>query len=127
MVLQHLKLNYITQWKYCKNCKKCELPNSSLFGWSRLWVWKFFSLLLCVWKKNPANTNIKALKRKKKVTDALATLEFPVERKVTGCQRTLLKYQENISKQYDRANCSQIVIVFWNFQEKLIEALAIVD
>lgn len=84
------------------------MPNSSLFGWSRLWVWKFFSLLLCVWKKNPANTNIKALKRKKKVTDALATLEFPVEKKVSRCQRTLLKDQENISKNMMEQNAVKL-------------------
>ena len=50
-------------------------------------------------KKNLPNIDIKALSSKKKVTDALATLELPVERKVDGCQRKLLKHKENISKQ----------------------------
>ena len=50
-------------------------------------------------KKNSPNIDIKALSSKKKVTDALATLELPVERKVAGCQRKLLKHKENISKQ----------------------------
>ena len=49
--------------------------------------------------KNSPNVDIKTLSSKKKVTDALATLEHPVERKVAGCQRKLLKHKENISKQ----------------------------
>ena len=49
--------------------------------------------------KNSPNIDIKALNSKKKVTDALATLGLPVERKVAGCQRKLLKHKENISKQ----------------------------
>ena len=78
-------------------------------------------------KKNSPNVDIKALSRKKNVTDALAILELPVKRKVTGCQRKLLKHQENISKQYKRVNSNQSVIVFENFQKKVIEILAIVD
>ena len=50
-------------------------------------------------KKNSPNIDIKALSSKKKVTDALVALELPVERKVAGCQRKLLKHKENISKQ----------------------------
>ena len=50
-------------------------------------------------KENSPNIDIMALSSKKKVTDSLATLELPVERKVTGCQRKLMKYEENISKQ----------------------------
>ena len=50
-------------------------------------------------KENSPNIDIMALRSKKKVTDFLAILELPVERKVTGCQRKLLKYEENISKQ----------------------------
>ena len=50
-------------------------------------------------KKNLPNIDIKALSSKKKGTDALATLELPVERKVDECQRKLLKNKENISKQ----------------------------
>ena len=50
-------------------------------------------------KKNSPNIDIKALSSEKKVTDALATLELPVERKVGGCQRKLLKHNENIPKQ----------------------------
>ena len=83
---------------------------------------------LCVLeKKNSPNIDIKALSSKKKVTAALATLELLVERTVAECQRKLLKHQENISKHYERANWNQSVIAFENFQEKLIEALAVVD
>ena len=52
------------------------------------------------------------------------SIELPVERTVTECQRKLLKHQENISKQYKRAKWNQNVVVFDKFQEKLIEALA---
>ena len=55
-------------------------------------------------KKNSPNIDIKALSSKKKVTDALATLELPDERTVSKCQTKLLKHQKNISKQYERAN-----------------------
>ena len=41
--------------------------------------------------------------------------------------KKVLKHQENKSKQYERANWNQSIIVFENFQEKVIEALAIVD
>ena len=41
--------------------------------------------------------------------------------------RKFLKHQENVSKQYKRANWNQTVIVFENFQKKLIEALSSVD
>ena len=86
------------------------------------------SVYLCVLeKKNLPNIDIKALISKKKVTDALARLELLVERTVAECQRKLLKHQENISKNYERANWNQSVIAFENFQEKVIEALAIVD
>ena len=78
-------------------------------------------------KKNSRDINIKALSRKKKVTDSLVTLELPVKRKVARRQIKLLKRQENILKQYERAKRNQSVIVFENFQKKLIEALAIVD
>ena len=50
-------------------------------------------------KKNSPNIDIKALRSKKKVTDALATLWLFVERTFAECQSKLLKHQENISKQ----------------------------
>ena len=42
-------------------------------------------------KKNSPNIDIKALSSNKKVTDSLATLELPVERKVAGYQRKHIK------------------------------------
>ena len=48
--------------------------------------------------KNSPNIDITFLSSKKKVFDALATLELPVERKVAGCQRKLLKHKESISE-----------------------------
>ena len=53
--------------------------------------------------KNLLEIAIKALSNKKKVTDALAILDLPVERIVAGYQRKLLKhkktYQNNTKKQ----------------------------
>ena len=45
-----------------------------------------------------------------------------MERKIAICQLKLLKHQENISKQYERENWNQSVIVFENFQENLNES-----
>ena len=78
-------------------------------------------------KKNSPNIDIKALSSKKNVTDALAIYGLPVKRTVAESQKKLLKHQENISKQYVRANWNQSVIPFENFQKKVIETLAIVD
>ena len=93
-------------------------------------VYEFENCLfyLCVLeKKNSPNTDIKALSSKKKVTDALATLELFFERTVAECQSKLLKHQENILKYYEKANWNQSVIAFENFKEKVTEASAIVD
>ena len=93
-------------------------------------VYEFENCLfyLCVLeKKNSPNIDIKALRSKKKVTDALATLELFFERTIAECQSKLLKYQENILKYYEKANWNQSVIAFENFQEKVTEALAVVD
>ena len=76
-------------------------------------------------KKNLPNIDIKALNNKNKVIDALTALELLVERKGGECQRKLLKHQENMSKQYERANWNQSVIVSENFPKKIIGALAI--
>ena len=72
----------------------CQRMNGFVYGFGNSLV--YFYVLE---KKNSPNIDIKALSSKKKVTDALATLELPVERKVAGCQRKLLKHKENISKQ----------------------------
>ena len=48
--------------------------------------------------KNSPNIDVTFLSSKKKVFDALATLELPVERKVAACQRKLLKHKESISE-----------------------------
>ena len=47
--------------------------------------------------ENSPNIDVTFLSSKK-VFDALATLELPVERKVAGCQRKLLKHKESISE-----------------------------
>ena len=76
----------------------CQRMNGLVCGFGNSLVY----LSLCFYvleKKNSPNIDIKALSSKKKVTDALATLELPVERKVAGCQRKLLKHKENILKQ----------------------------
>ena len=77
-------------------------------------------------KKNSQNITIKVLSSKKKVINALATLEFPVKRTAAEGQRKSLKHQGNISKQNERVNWNQSVTVFENFQEKVIKASAIV-
>ena len=48
--------------------------------WPRLLVRKFLVYFYVFEKKNSPNIDIKALSSKKKVTDALATLEVPVKR-----------------------------------------------
>ena len=78
-------------------------------------------------KRKTHNTDIEALSSKKKLLNALATLELPDERTIAECQRKLMKHQENISKQYERVNCNQDVIMFDNFQKNVIQALAIAD
>ena len=72
----------------------CQRMNGIVYGFGSSLV--YFYLLE---KKNSPNIYIKALTSKKKVTDTLATLELPVEKKVDECQRKLLKHKENISKQ----------------------------
>ena len=74
--------------------------------------------------KNLLEIAIKALSNKKKVTDALAILDLPVERIVAGYQRKLLKHK----KTYQNNTENQIGIsCVCDFLEKVTEALAIVD
>ena len=104
------------------NCQRAAYSDGLVYGFENSLVY------LCVLeKKNSPNTVIKALSSKKKVTNALATLELFFERTVAECQRKLLKHQENILKYYEKANWNQSLIAFKNFQEKVTEALAIVD
>ena len=104
------------------NCQRVAYSDGLVYGFGNSLVY-FYAFE----KKNSPNIDTKALSSKKNVTDALAILELPAERRVAGCQRKLLKHQENILKQYKRAIWSQNVIVFDNFQENVIEASAIVD
>ena len=104
------------------NCQRAAYLDGLVYGFGNY----LFHLCVLEKKKSP-NINIKTLTSKKKVTDALATLELLVEITVAECQRKLLKHKENISKHYERPNWNQSVIAFENIQEKVIEALAIVD
>ena len=45
--------------------------------------------------------------------DAFETLELRVKKKACECQRKLLKHQEKIPKQYERAIRNQILTVWW--------------
>ena len=60
------------------------------------------------------------------MNDTLATLQFLFEREIAGCQRKLMKYHENITKQYETVNWNKRVIMFENFQEKTMQTLVIV-
>ena len=62
---------------------------------------------MCLEKKS-SQYKYQSSKEEEKVTDALATLEFPVEKKVSRCQRTLLKDQENISKNMMEQNAVKL-------------------
>ena len=81
------------------NCQRVTYSDGLVYGFGNSLI--YFYVLE---EKNSPNIDIKALSSKKKVTDALAALELPVERTFAECQRKLLKIQENISKQYQRAN-----------------------
>ena len=117
MVLQHIKLNYITP---LKNCNKCKLPKSRFFGWSRLGFCKFLVYFYVLEKNNSPKIYVKTLSSQKKFTDAPATLEILVEGTVVEYQRKLLNHQEKISKQNKRGNCNQNVVVFENSQKKIM-------
>ena len=88
MVLQFIKLNYN---KPIENIVKTVANvNFQRVAYSVGLVYEFGNSLVyfdVLEKKSSPNTDIKTLSSKKEVTDALATLELPVERTVPQCQR----------------------------------------
>ena len=93
----------------------CQRMNGLVYGLKIL-----YSTSTCLKRKIHQIQISRLWVERKKVTDALATLELPVERKIPGCQRKLLKHKEN-------KLWNQSVMVLENFQEEVIETLAIVD